>query len=149
MDVKYRALLEELVDSGRLNEWEQNAFQDMINRDDRFTITLSLKQKSIVNKAKKKYFDGEDVGNNESGLPEVYDNCKLRMDGNGCQIEANGIVLSEPVTRKEGQIILSWLTKILPELIGQDAALHKPNEEFNDKNEFFGEETTVEGDDPF
>ncbi len=115
MDVKHRTLLEELVDSGLLNEWEQNAFQDMINRDDQYNIKLSIKQEAIINKAKAKYFDGEEVSKG-SNLPDEYENCALKTDSDGYYIEVLGERAGQYITRKDGQIILAWLAGAIPQM---------------------------------
>ena len=118
MQPKYKRLLSELLDSGKLNEWEQNVFGDIYNRDESNSMNLSIKQKNMIDKAKGKYIDGLSKGevNKSIQIPTEYPNCKLLKTAKGYLIEANGEQINVPTTKKEGVFILAWLTEALPEL---------------------------------
>ena len=140
MDVKYRKLLEELVDSGLLNAWEQNAFQDILNRDDQYNIKLSLRQEAIIKKAKAKYFDGEEVSKGSS-LPDEYENCILKTDSDGYYIEVLGKRVNQYITRKDGLMILAWLTEAIPQMnINEDQSEQETKEKVEELS------TTIEED---
>ena len=116
MQPKYKRLLRELLESGKLNDWEQNTFEDIWNRDEQYGSTLSMKQKAMFDKAKAKYVDGEDTRNFKPEVPTEYDNCKLERTNAGYNILIEGKRISIPTTKSEGVIILAWLSEALPEL---------------------------------
>lgn len=128
MDGKYREILDELLKLQNLTEWERNAFGDMVERDTKYNFTLSVKQRALIERARDKYILGK---KQEKGLdlPEEYDNCKLVFGDQGVQIEIAGRLISKPMTRKEGQIILAWIDGIEHELMGGNTSEAQPSAE--------------------
>ena len=119
MEVKFRRLLEELVDSGLCNEFEQNAFKDMVDRDDRGKIdSLTEKQGAWIERSAKKYFEGIEDDNQTANEPTEYDNCKLVFDKNGCHILVgeDRVRVEISVSKADGKAILRWLHPALKQL---------------------------------
>ena len=127
MEIKYKRILETLLGSGKLNDFETTAFQNMNDRDEQYqgNSTLSIKQKSWIDKKKLELIDGitdkKELAERLEPSME-YENCKVVLvSGEGFRIEANGVTLSVPVTKGEGVIIASYLSKALPEIGGLES----------------------------
>lgn len=114
---KHKRIVIELLDGGKLNEWEIQALSDINARDDNGQLhRVTPKMEAMIERMKLQYIDGEDTRNIK--LPEVrteYDNCKLLRESTGYYIEVKGVRLEEITSKKEGVVIIEWLSRVLDE----------------------------------
>ena len=115
---KHKRIVIELLDSGKLNDWEKEALGDINSRDDQGNLhRVTPKMEGMIERMKKQYIDGEDTRNMKA--PEVrtvYDNCQLLRESTGYFIEVKGLRMSEITSKKEGVVIIEWLDRALKEL---------------------------------
>ena len=117
---KHKRIVIELLDGGKLNDWEKEALGDINSRDDQGNLhRVTPKMEGMIERMKKQYIDGEDTRNMKA--PEVrtvYDNCQLLRESNGYFIEVKGARMSEITSKKEGVVIIEWLDRALAEFEG-------------------------------
>ena len=124
MEIKYKRILETLLESGKLNDFETTAFKSMYDKDEQYSgnTTLSPKQKNWIDNKKMELIDGiTDKAEREKALelPMEYDNCKMTLSKEeGYKIEVGDTVIDVPLTKKYGAEILAYLTKALPYIMG-------------------------------
>lgn len=115
---KHKRTIRELLDSGKLNEWETNALTDINTRDDNNQLhRVTPKMEAMFDKLKRKYIDGEDVKDDKGPrLPTEYKNCKVTRKSDGYFIEIEGTELGAITTKGEGVVIIEWLSRALDEI---------------------------------
>ena len=115
---KHKRIVIELLDGGKLNDWEKEALGDINSRDDQGNLhRVTPKMEGMIERMKKQYIDGEDTRNMKA--PEVrtvYDNCQLLLESNGYFIEVKDVRIGEITSKKEGVVIIEWLDRAINEL---------------------------------
>lgn len=129
MKTKYKRMINATLETGKCNEWEEKVLSELLERDEEYNITLTIKQrKNVVEKCYDKYIKGIDSPD-KMWLPTEYNNCKLVKGENGYEIQLDDIKIPTDTTKKEGSVILAWLTKAIPYLYEEETPEEIPEEE--------------------
>jgi hypothetical protein len=132
-----------------VTSWERDFLQDILKRNDKWNITLSVKQQNVLKKLEKKHMEGEDVDRKEFGLPEKYDGLSITHEEDGYHIVVNGVPMRKPTTKKEGLVIMAWLDGLQKQLFDamQDHQGYEEDEETDEIDRIIEMDAPVEKED--
>ena len=122
MDSKDIKMIESLLESGKLNDWESKVYKDIYDRN---PTVLSIKQRRMFERAYFKYIDGRKT----QVIIEATAHASIEEFPDGWKIVDNeGNVYGKGLSKVDAANILDWFSPVLA------GTIQKPSNNNNNNN---------------